>query len=91
MKDLGVSKKILKTDIHRDKKVEKLWLSQKGHTEKILQKFSIMNAKPKRTPLVAHFKLSTSLYPSTKDEVKYMAQVPLCQCNWLSNVFNDLR
>jgi hypothetical protein len=36
MKDLGVVKKILGMEIHRDRKVGKLYLSQKKYIEKVL-------------------------------------------------------
>ena len=63
MKDLGATKKILGMEILRDRKVGKLYLSQKGYIEKILHRFNMQNVKPISTPLVAHFKLSYVLSP----------------------------
>ena len=34
------------------------------------------NSKPISTPLATHFKLSTEMYPSTKEEREYMSHVP---------------
>jgi len=39
MKDLGAAKKILRMEIHRDRSSKKLWLSQQGYVEKVLDKF----------------------------------------------------
>lgn len=76
MKDLGIAKKILGIEIHRDRKMGKLWLSQKKYIEKVLQRFGMLKAKPVATPLAAHFKLPSQLSPNTKDEVEYMSKVP---------------
>ena len=59
MKDLGATKKILGMEIHRDRDAKKLWLSQKGYIEKVLEKFNMNNEKSVSTPLANHFKLST--------------------------------
>ena len=59
MKDLRASKKILGIEIHRDRGAGKLWLSQKGYLKKVLERFSMLDAKPVNTPLSAHFKLSS--------------------------------
>ncbi|KAL0327775.1 UNVERIFIED_CONTAM: Retrovirus-related Pol polyprotein from transposon TNT 1-94 [Sesamum angustifolium] len=58
MKDLGVATKILGMEIHRDRGSRKLWLSQQGYVEKVLDKFGMSKAKPVSTPLANHFKLS---------------------------------
>lgn len=76
MKDLGTAKKILGIEIHRDRRMGKLWLSQKKYIEKVLQRFGMLEAKPVATPLAAHFKLSSQLSPNTEDEVEYMSKVP---------------
>ena len=60
MKDVGAVKKILGMEIRRDKKARKLWLSQKNYIRKVLEKFSMLDAKPVSTPLVNHFRLSGS-------------------------------
>jgi hypothetical protein len=60
MKDLGVAKKILGMKIGRDRDAKKLWLSQAGYVKKVLERFSMENAKPVSTPLANHFRLSTS-------------------------------
>ncbi|KAG8503021.1 hypothetical protein CXB51_000861 [Gossypium anomalum] len=76
MKDLGPAKKILGMEILRDRKVSKLYLSQKGYIEKVLCKFNMQSAKPVSTPLAAHFRLSSALSPQSDDEIEYMSHVP---------------
>ena len=60
MKDLGAAKKILGMEIHRDRDANRLWLSQASYVKKMLERFSMENAKPVSTPLANHFRLSTS-------------------------------
>ncbi|KAL3505151.1 hypothetical protein ACH5RR_034992 [Cinchona calisaya] len=63
MKDLGAPKKILGIEIKRDRGAMKLFLAQKHYLEKVLEKFSMKNAKPVSTPLTSHFRLSTVQSP----------------------------
>ena len=51
MKDLGAAKKILGTETHRDREARKLWLSQKNYIRKVLENFSMLDAKPVSTLL----------------------------------------
>ena len=60
MKDLGAAKKILGMEICRDREARKLWLSQKNCIKKVLEKFSMLDAKPVSKPLANHFRLSGS-------------------------------
>jgi hypothetical protein len=60
MKDLGTTKKILEMEICRDRNASKLWLSQAGYVKKVLERFSMENAKPMSTPLANHFHLCSS-------------------------------
>ncbi|KAL0301480.1 UNVERIFIED_CONTAM: Retrovirus-related Pol polyprotein from transposon TNT 1-94, partial [Sesamum radiatum] len=53
----------------------KLWLSQRGHVEKVLDRFGMSKAKPMITPLANHFKLSIEQCPKTDREVEDMAKV----------------
>jgi hypothetical protein len=75
MKDLGEAKKILGMEIHRDRKNGKLWLSQQKYVEKILMRFDMNNVKLVSIPLASHFKISSSLCPSTDEENDYMSRV----------------
>uniref|UniRef100_A0A2N9GKI3 Integrase catalytic domain-containing protein n=1 Tax=Fagus sylvatica TaxID=28930 RepID=A0A2N9GKI3_FAGSY len=76
MKDLGAAKKILGMEIHRDRGVRKLWLSQKNYIRKVLEKFSMLDAKPVSTPLANHFRLSGSQCPKNEEEIENMSKVP---------------
>uniref|UniRef100_A0A803N377 Reverse transcriptase Ty1/copia-type domain-containing protein n=1 Tax=Chenopodium quinoa TaxID=63459 RepID=A0A803N377_CHEQI len=76
MKDLGEAKKILGIEIIRDRSADVLYLSQRRYIEKVLERFSMMHAKPVSTPLGSHFKLSKELCPQSKEEEKDMAHIP---------------
>uniref|UniRef100_A0A2N9J203 Integrase catalytic domain-containing protein n=1 Tax=Fagus sylvatica TaxID=28930 RepID=A0A2N9J203_FAGSY len=76
MKDLGAAKKILGMEIHRDRGARKLWLSQKNYIRKVLEKFSMLDAKPVSTPLANHFRLSGSQCPKNEEEIENMSKVP---------------
>ena len=76
MKDLGAAKQILGMRILRDWKAGVLKLSQEQYIEKVLCKFNMQNVKPLKTPLAAHFKLSSEHSPKTDEERKDMESVP---------------
>jgi hypothetical protein len=44
--------------------------------KKVLERFSMKNAKPVSTPLVNHFRLSTSQCPQIVEEIEDMSKVP---------------
>ena len=48
MKNLGAAKKILGMEIRKDRDARKLWLSQKGYVEHVLEVFNMNNAKSVR-------------------------------------------
>uniref|UniRef100_A0A2N9FA36 CCHC-type domain-containing protein n=1 Tax=Fagus sylvatica TaxID=28930 RepID=A0A2N9FA36_FAGSY len=76
MKDLGAAKKILGMEIRRDRETRKLWLSQKNYIRKVLEKFSMLDAKPVSTSLANHFRLSGSQCPKNEEEIENMSKVP---------------
>ncbi|KAL0454797.1 UNVERIFIED_CONTAM: Retrovirus-related Pol polyprotein from transposon TNT 1-94 [Sesamum latifolium] len=76
MKDLGAATIILGMEIHRDRGSRKLWLSQQGYVEKVLDRLGMSKAKPVSTPLANHFKLSSEQCPKTDREIEDMAKVP---------------
>ena len=63
-------------EILRDKKNESIWLIQKSHLKKVVEKFG-MDDKIKliSTPLTLHFKLSFSPYLTSQDKCDYMARI----------------
>ena len=63
-------------EIHRDRGSRKLWLSQQGYVEKVLDRFEMSKAKPVSTSLANHFKLSSLHCPKTDKEIEDMAKVP---------------
>lgn len=76
MKDLGPAKQILGISIVRDRKEKKIWLSQQKYIEKVLDRFSMKEAKVVSTPLATHFKLSKNQCPSNEIEKLDMTKVP---------------
>uniref|UniRef100_A0A2N9J5Y1 CCHC-type domain-containing protein n=1 Tax=Fagus sylvatica TaxID=28930 RepID=A0A2N9J5Y1_FAGSY len=60
----------------RDRETRKLWLSQKNYIRKVLEKFSMLDAKPVSTPLANHFRLSGSQCPKNEEEIENMSKVP---------------
>ena len=60
MKDLDATKKILGMEIHKDRALGRLCLSQHSYVERVLERFNMDNAKPLSTPLVNHFRLFTN-------------------------------
>lgn len=76
MKDLGAAKQILGMKICIDRKNRKLSLSQADYIEKVLQRFSMENAKAVSTPLPGHLKLTKDMCPKTPEEETKMSKVP---------------
>ena len=71
-----MAKKILGMEIRRDRDSKKLWLSQKGYVEKVLERFNIGNAKSISTPLANHFRLSNLQCLKTYSKKNDMSKVP---------------
>ena len=65
MNDLGAEKQILSVNICRDRKNRTLTLSQDDYVEKVLQRFSMENAKAISIPLPSHLKLTKEMCPKT--------------------------
>ncbi|ONK68535.1 uncharacterized protein A4U43_C05F12950 [Asparagus officinalis] len=76
MKNLGATKKILGMEIHRNRREGSLFLSQEKYIKKVLERFGMLDAKPVKTLLAAHFRLSADLSPQTEEEEQYMSCVP---------------
>lgn len=75
MKDLGAIIRILGMEIKRNQVARIMSLSKKGYIEKILCCFNMEKVKSVKTLLAKHFKLSTLLFPKTKEEIKYMTKI----------------
>jgi len=64
-------------EIERDKKSDKICLTQKGYLQNVLQKFNINDdTKSVSTLLAPHFKLKAIMSLTTVEECKYMSHVP---------------
>jgi ATP-binding cassette subfamily B (MDR/TAP) protein 1 len=59
MKDLGPTKQILSMKTNRDRKNEKLWLSQERYVKKLLKRFNMSNSNSVCSSLANHSKLSS--------------------------------
>ena len=64
MKDLGLTKKILRVELVRNKTTKTLFLSQEKYVNKVLEKFGMMNYKQVSTPMATHFRLLSQQCPS---------------------------
>ena len=73
MNDLGATKPILGMEIFRDRRNGKIWLSQQRYVEKIILRFGMNSVKPIYIPFTSHFKFSSSLCPSIKEEKEHMS------------------
>lgn len=76
MKDLGEAKRILGMDIIRYKSEGKLFLTQAGYMQKVLQKFYMHQARSVTTPIGQQFKLSKDQSPTCDSDRKLMSGVP---------------
>ena len=76
MKDLGAEKQILGMKIYKERKNKILMLSQAHYIAKVLQHFSMNNAKAVCTPLPSHLMLPKEMCPKTQEEEYMMSKVP---------------
>ena len=75
IKDLGAAKKIQGMEIQRDRKADKLYLSQGRYLEKVLGRFKMDNCKAVSTPFAAHFRLSAECCPQTEEDIDRISNV----------------
>ena len=62
--------------ICKDRTNKKLTLSQVDYIEKVLQRFSMENAKAISTSLPGHLKLTREICPKTPEDEDKMSKVP---------------
>jgi Reverse transcriptase (RNA-dependent DNA polymerase) len=75
IKDLGTTRQILRMRITKDRKDQKLWLSQEKYIEKVLQRVNMDKCKPVTSSLSSHFKLSHDGCPKDDKEKEKMKNV----------------
>lgn len=75
-KNLGAAKKILGMEISRERTNQKLFLSQKGYLERVVERFGMKGSKSVVTPLAPHFRLSGNQSPTTAEDKENMKNVP---------------
>ncbi|CAJ2648559.1 unnamed protein product [Trifolium pratense] len=76
MKDLGPAKQILGMRILRNRSEGTLKLSQEKYIHKLLDRFSLEDAKTRNTPLGSHLKFSKNQSSQIDEEKCYMSKVP---------------
>lgn len=76
MKDIGLATKILSMNISRDRELATLNINQFEYIDKIVNKFSLQDAKPVTVPIAHHFKLSKAHSPKTEEDKKHMQNIP---------------
>jgi len=77
MKDLGEAKKVLGMEIKRERRSDKISLTQKGYLMKVFQKFNINgDTKSVSTPLAPHFKLKATMSLTTVEKCEYITHIP---------------
>ena len=64
-------------EITRDRQKGELYLSQRSYIKKVIDRFGMKDAKPVSTPMVHHFKLTSSESPST-DKRRSLWRFGLC-------------
>ena len=63
-------------EIERDQRSDKVSLTQNGYLQKVLQRFNIDgDTKSVSTQLASHFKLKTTMSPTTIEKREYMTRV----------------
>jgi ribosomal 50S subunit-associated protein YjgA (DUF615 family) len=60
--------------IYREER--KLWLYENNYIKKVLEKFSMLDAKHVRTLIRNHFKLSSNQCPKSKENIEEISRVP---------------
>ena len=75
MTDLGRVRRILGMDIFKDKKMNRLKISQQSYLENLIAKFEMKDAKPAKVPIGTHFQISAKLCPEIEEERSYMEKV----------------
>ncbi|KAH9671238.1 Integrase catalytic domain-containing protein [Citrus sinensis] len=76
MKHLGQAKKILGMEIRRNNERGTMFLTQRKYLERVLASFGMTDCKSVKTPLAAHFKLSSLQCPKSNQEKDEMSVVP---------------
>ena len=76
LKDLGEATYILDIKIYRDIYQRLIDLSQSGHIDKVLKRFSMQDSKRGFLPMSHGIKLSKSQCPTTKVERERMDKIP---------------
>lgn len=89
MKDLGITKKIIRMDIKRDRAKGILTLSQFGYVKKILKQYQMLDAKFVNIPMGAYFKLRFILHDLSPTKFEFMKNFPYSNCSGQFDVCYD--
>ena len=76
VKDMGKLKYFLGVTVDQETNPDCIWIGQPGYTQRVLNKFGIVQAKPVLTPVDASAKLVKTVEDEeTVDQVKYQSAV----------------
>ena len=76
LRDLGLTSFLLGVQIDRDRPNRSISLSQRQYVLDLLQRFGFQDCSPVTTPLDPSVRLSTSMAPSTQEEIDSMRSIP---------------
>ena len=66
MIDLGSARRIPGMDIFKDRKINRLKISQQSYLEKLIVKFGMKDVKPAKFPIGTYFQISERFAPKWK-------------------------
>ena len=76
LRDLGPTSQLLGIKIDRDRPSKTISLSQKQYILDMLERYGMSDCKPVSTPMSPGSKLSSSMAPSTPEDISFMKSVP---------------
>ena len=76
LRDLGSTTQLLGFKVERNRPSRTISLSQRQYILDMLEKYGMSNCKPVSTPMTPGSKLSTSMAPSSLEDIKFMKTVP---------------
>jgi len=71
MKDLGELRYFLGIQVHRDRELKTIHISQSGYNRTILERYGIQNSKPVNTPLSSGARLTKATATGSRDHVQW--------------------
>src|SRR3979490_2563382 len=76
LRDLGPTSSLLGIEITRDRSQRRLCLSQRQYISDMLDRYNLADSAPVTTPIDPGLKLSSSMSPTTPEEIAEMKNIP---------------